>query len=93
MRSLRVDAGGQPLELRRLDWSKLFTPRTAVVVGATDTEGSPQRAPRWHDLFVMEQDAGYGTLEPMLDNLPQDGAAFEQPASERDDGHRRCGER
>ena len=49
---------GRPLELRHLDWSKLFSPRTAVVVGATDTEGSPQRA-QW--LQVKERLGARGT--------------------------------
>ncbi|KPM54115.1 CoA-binding protein [Frankia sp. R43] len=30
--------------LRQIDWSRLFSPRVVAVVGATDTEGSPQRA-------------------------------------------------
>lgn len=34
------DPGG----LRPVDWSRLFSPRVVAVVGATDTEGSPQRA-------------------------------------------------
>ncbi|MDT3444205.1 MULTISPECIES: acetate--CoA ligase family protein [unclassified Pseudofrankia] len=30
--------------LRHVDWSRLFSPRVVAVVGASDTEGSPQRA-------------------------------------------------
>ena len=34
----------QPLELRRVEWSRLFAPRRVVVIGASDTEGTQQRA-------------------------------------------------
>lgn len=37
------DASGRPLRLRTIEWARLLRPRTVVVVGATDTEGSPQR--------------------------------------------------
>ncbi|WP_261574096.1 acetate--CoA ligase family protein [Frankia gtarii] len=30
--------------LRPIDWSRLFTPKLVAVVGATDTDGTPQRA-------------------------------------------------
>ncbi|OAA27778.1 acyl-CoA synthetase (NDP forming) [Frankia sp. EI5c] len=36
--------GHPPARLRPVDWSRLFSPRVVAVVGATDTEGSPQRA-------------------------------------------------
>lgn len=34
---------GRP-ELRHVDWVRLFSPKVVAVVGASDTEGSPQRA-------------------------------------------------
>ncbi|CUU54809.1 Acyl-CoA synthetase (NDP forming) [Parafrankia irregularis] len=37
-------AAEQAPALRQIDWSRLFSPRVVAVVGATDTEGSPQRA-------------------------------------------------
>ena len=40
----RVDLNGRPLALRPVDWEALMAPRTVVVVGATDTEGTQQRA-------------------------------------------------
>ncbi len=44
MNGTRVDLNGRPLALRPVDWQALFAPRTVVVVGATDTEGTQQRA-------------------------------------------------
>lgn len=43
MTSPPLDVSGRPLALRAVDWDLLFHPRTVAVVGATDTEGSPQR--------------------------------------------------
>ena len=40
----RVDLNGRPLALRPVDWDALMAPRTVVVIGATDTEGTQQRA-------------------------------------------------
>jgi acyl-CoA synthetase (NDP forming) len=39
-----VDVSGRPIELRSLDWTTLFEPRTVAVVGASETEGTQQRA-------------------------------------------------
>ena len=39
-----LDVSGRPLALRDIDWTPLFHPTTVAVVGATETEGSPQRA-------------------------------------------------
>ncbi|MCU1459133.1 MAG: CoA-binding domain protein [Actinomycetia bacterium] len=39
-----LDASGRPLRLRDIDWATLFRPTTVVVVGASETEGSQQRA-------------------------------------------------
>ncbi|GGO72893.1 acetate--CoA ligase family protein [Nonomuraea cavernae] len=42
-----LDVSGRPLALRTIDWQSLFAPETVAVIGATDTEGSPQRA-QWN---------------------------------------------
>jgi acyl-CoA synthetase (NDP forming) len=39
-----LDVSGRPLVLRAIDWQPLLNPTTVAVIGATDTEGSPQRA-------------------------------------------------
>ena len=39
-----VDVSGRALELRPVDWTRLFAPKRVVVIGATDTEGTQQRA-------------------------------------------------
>ena len=39
-----VDMSGRALELRPVDWTRLFEPKRVVVIGATDTEGTQQRA-------------------------------------------------
>ena len=39
-----LDAGGRPRRLRPIEWDALFRPETVVVVGASETEGSQQRA-------------------------------------------------
>ncbi|MFG1949053.1 acetate--CoA ligase family protein [Nonomuraea sp. NPDC048826] len=44
MTSPPLDVSGRPLSLRAIDWDPLFAPRVVAVIGATDTEGSPQRA-------------------------------------------------
>ncbi|MFC5819012.1 acetate--CoA ligase family protein [Nonomuraea harbinensis] len=44
MTSPPLDVSGRPLALRAIDWDPLFAPRSVAVIGATDTEGSPQRA-------------------------------------------------
>src|SRR5262245_35494972 len=41
---MKVDVSGRALELREVDWSRLFSPQRVVVIGATDTEGTQQRA-------------------------------------------------
>jgi acyl-CoA synthetase (NDP forming) len=38
------DVSGRALELRPVDWTRLFAPKRVVVIGATDTEGTQQRA-------------------------------------------------
>jgi acyl-CoA synthetase (NDP forming) len=40
---VRVDVSGRALELRPVDWARLFAPKRVVVIGATDTEGTQQR--------------------------------------------------
>jgi acyl-CoA synthetase (NDP forming) len=40
---MRVDVSGRALELRPVDWTRLFAPKRVVVIGATDTEGTQQR--------------------------------------------------
>ena len=42
--ALPVDVSGRALELRPIDWTRLFAPKRVVVIGATDTEGTQQRA-------------------------------------------------
>jgi acyl-CoA synthetase (NDP forming) len=39
-----VDVSGRPIALRSIDWSTLFDPKTVAVVGASETEGTQQRA-------------------------------------------------
>ncbi|MEX1006477.1 MAG: acetate--CoA ligase family protein [Acidimicrobiia bacterium] len=39
-----VDVSGRALELRPIEWTLLFAPKRVVVIGATDTEGTQQRA-------------------------------------------------
>jgi acyl-CoA synthetase (NDP forming) len=41
---MRRDVSGRALELRPVDWSRLFAPKRVAVIGATDTEGTQQRA-------------------------------------------------
>ena len=41
---MRRDVSGRALELRPIDWSRLFAPKRVAVIGATDTEGTQQRA-------------------------------------------------
>ncbi len=38
------DSSGRPLQLRTVEWDRLFAPRGVAVVGASETEGSQQRA-------------------------------------------------
>lgn len=40
----RLDLSGRPLELRNVNWEQLFAPKLVVVVGASETEGTQQRA-------------------------------------------------
>lgn len=47
-----LDVSGRPAALREVDWDRLFNPKTAVFIGATDREGSQQRA-QW--LFLKER--------------------------------------
>ncbi|MEB4209750.1 acetate--CoA ligase family protein [Mycobacterium sp. 94-17] len=51
-----MDAAQAPVALRHVDWEALFAPKRAVFIGATDREGSQQRA-QW--LFFKER------LEPL----------------------------
>jgi acetate---CoA ligase (ADP-forming) len=44
MTEVPTDLLGLPTELRHVDWEPLVTPRRAVFIGATDREGSQQRA-------------------------------------------------
>ncbi len=44
MSEMNVDLNGRPLALRTIDWEALMAPKTVAVVGATDTEGTQQRA-------------------------------------------------
>lgn len=46
------DLIGRPVALRHVDWRALFSPARAVFIGATDREGSQQRA-QW--LFLRER--------------------------------------
>ncbi|HEY2304036.1 MAG TPA: acetate--CoA ligase family protein [Acidimicrobiales bacterium] len=39
-----VDVSGRPIVLRTVDWKSLFDPKTVAVVGASETEGTQQRA-------------------------------------------------
>jgi acyl-CoA synthetase (NDP forming) len=39
-----TDVSGRALALRVVDWTRLFEPKRVVVIGATDTEGTQQRA-------------------------------------------------
>lgn len=39
-----LDPSGRPMALRAVAWDRLFSPRGVVVVGASETEGSQQRA-------------------------------------------------
>ena len=41
---MRRDVSGRALELRPIDWTRLFAPKRVAVIGATDTEGTQQRA-------------------------------------------------
>jgi acetate---CoA ligase (ADP-forming) len=41
---VKVDVSGRALELRPVDWTRLFAPKRVAVIGATDTEGTQQRA-------------------------------------------------
>ncbi|HXY93919.1 MAG TPA: acetate--CoA ligase family protein [Acidimicrobiia bacterium] len=41
---MKRDVSGRALEPRPVDWARLFAPRRVVVIGATDTEGTQQRA-------------------------------------------------
>jgi acyl-CoA synthetase (NDP forming) len=65
----RVDLNGRPLALRPIDWDALMAPRTVVVVGATDTEGTQQRA-QW--LQVYERLSARGaTVVPVHPTKPE----------------------
>ena len=65
----RVDLNGRPLALRPVDWDALMAPRTVVVVGATDTEGTQQRA-QW--LQVHERLTARGaTVVPVHPTKPE----------------------
>jgi acyl-CoA synthetase (NDP forming) len=44
MSDSNVDLNGRPLALRSIEWDALMAPRTVAVVGATDTQGTQQRA-------------------------------------------------
>jgi predicted CoA-binding protein len=44
MSEMKVDLNGRPMALRPIDWEALMAPKTVAVVGATDTEGTQQRA-------------------------------------------------
>ena len=65
----RVDLNGRPLALRPVDWEALMAPRTVAVVGATDTEGTQQRA-QW--LQVHERLTARGaTVVPVHPTKPE----------------------
>jgi acyl-CoA synthetase (NDP forming) len=69
MTSNRVDLNGRPLALRPIEWDALMAPRTVVVVGATDTEGTQQRA-QW--LQVHERLTARGaTVVPVHPTKPE----------------------
>src|SRR5581483_7485988 len=56
-----VDVSGRALSLRRIDWDRLLAPRTVAVVGATDTEGTQQRA-QWLQVSERLTAAGADVL-------------------------------
>ncbi len=70
-----LDVGGRPLALREIDWNPLFAPRVVAVIGATDTEGSPQRT-QWRQ--IRERLLARGALavhpvhpsKPAVDGVP-----------------------
>jgi acyl-CoA synthetase (NDP forming) len=63
-----VDVSGRPLRLRAIDWTSLFEPRTVAVVGASETEGTQQRA-QW--IQVRDRLGGRGaTVVPVHPSRP-----------------------
>ncbi len=63
MSAVDVDLSGRPLHLRDVGWDALFAPRTVAVVGATDTEGTQQRA-QWLQVHQRLGDRG-ATVVPV----------------------------
>ncbi len=58
-----LDISGRPLQLRTIDWRSLFDPQTVAVVGASETEGTQQRA-QW--IQVRDRLGGRGaTVVPV----------------------------
>lgn len=57
MTEVPTDLLGLPTELRHVDWEALVKPRRAVFIGATDREGSQQRA---QFIFMRDRVAPHG---------------------------------
>ncbi|WP_030915428.1 acetate--CoA ligase family protein [Streptosporangium amethystogenes] len=64
-----VDVSGRPLALRSIDWQTLFTPNAVAVIGATDTEGSPQRA-QWRQARERLLSRGVRAVHPVHPGKP-----------------------
>lgn len=64
-----LDVSGRPVELRAVDWRPLFSPQTVAIVGATDTEGSPQRA-QWRQARERLLARGARAVHPVHPSKP-----------------------